>query len=662
MQKILLFITNSFDAKVAVKHLKKSKSHENTIIVATSIEARLAADMCGLRYKSYEDIASGLERKNIVAQARDYSYRVFADKTLRTLTKTQVDVSLVEMQFTEILGIFYELLMAKSFVTRILEIEQPDLILIPYRKNILLQDMPYWNIQCPNGLETEVLLDIAKSKNIDYRVYYSLKDKVYYNKFWYFLNLLFKYPRRFVNANRKQYLKVQRIANLSNELIYDKTIMFYAWGGYYFKQNISTIEALLLHKINLVLVIIGGEDINDSEFAILRQYKNLNIIYQDNVIEAIGDVNLRIKRNKIFKSVKYLLQDDPIVSKLFTFALYSMNSKRNVKTWLANEFLIKKYKPSVLYSHFNYLIDILSYRKYGIPTITGCHGFYTYLNFPLEIISAEYFAVQGDIYRNPYCSFYENQANKLVSVGEESFYDIYNDIYDRNEYRLKYDIPENMSVCVLCDNSTFKFPTYYDRHLTYPFLKMSENLAKDFPNVMFYIRIHHGYSYGYLEEYFKNLKVPNLKLSLSPNPLFRDFVKCANVTISHFSSAIIESVLSGVPVIYDTKGFDVCKDLVGLPNIYPVNNYDSLKQNLCRVLQEHRPIIKVREDMKEFINNTYEGGLKNLNSDVLARYIISLMDVPSEKGWKDYEDRIKLAAYEYQNFIEKYYNVRRDIC
>ena len=656
MKKVLIYITNSFDVKFAQKYIKLYNNKKDITIIATSVEARLCADMNGLKYKSYEHYSHfKIDRKNLLKKSMDYAYKILDNKK-SILNDINIEVSLAELNFKEISSILYELLSSYELISNIVELEHPDLILMPYRKNILLQKDIYWYLQGSNGAETEVLREVALNKNIKCKTYYLLKDKIFYNKSFYKFAKFLKYPKQSINFNFKKSSQIKRNAILSNKLIYEKTVMFYVWGEYYFKQNIATIEYLLKNKINLVLVIVGCDDILEDDFVKLKVYNNLNIVYQDDIYTNVKFSPHKLKIKDVYNVIRSIVNDNPVCAKLLSYSVYALwlNQDEVRKNWLKNEALITEYKPSVLYSHFNYLSDIFPYRKKGIPTITGCHGFYTYLDSPREIIASEYYAVQGSLFEKYYSDYYANQKDKLVCVGEERYSEIYKTQYERNNYKSEYNIPLDMPVCIFCDNSSFKTPPFHDRHITYNFLKIAEQLARDLPDVCVYFRVHHGLNYSYFLDYFDYINLPNFRISISPKPEFSELVKCADVTVSHYSSAIVESLMSGIPVIYYTENFDCCQDFLGVPNIYESSTYSDLKSKLNNILSNKKDYNAVRKEVVPFAKIAFTESPDFSGSKVLSDFIISLIGKKSVKGWDDYIERIFKTAYTYNDFVEQY--------
>lgn len=657
MKKVLIYITNSYDVKFAEKYLKLYNNRQDITIIATSVEARLCADINGLKYKSYEHYSHfKIDRKILLKKSMDYACKILDNKK-SILNDTNIEVSFAELNFKEISSILYELLSSYELISNIVELEQPDLILMPYRKNILLQKGIYWYIQGTNGAETEVLREVALNKNIKCKTYYLLKDKIFYSKYFYKFAKFLKYPKQSINFNLKKSSQIKRNAILSNKLIYEKTVMFYVWGEYYFKQNIATIECLLRNKINLVLVIVGADDILEDDFLKLKVYNNLNIVYQDDIYINAKFSSHKLKFKDVYNEIRSIVNDNPVCAKLLSYSVYALwlNQDEVIKNWLKNEALITEYKPSVLYSHFNYLSDIFPYRKEGIPTITGCHGFYTYLDSPREIIASEYYAVQGTLFEKYYADYYHNQKDKLVCIGEERYSEIYKTQYEKNNYKSEYNIPLDMPVCIFCDNSSFKTPPFHDRHITYNFLKIAEQLARDLPDVCVYFRVHHGLNYSYFLQYFDYINLPNFRISISPKPEFSELVKCADVTVSHYSSAIVESLMSGIPVIYYTENCDCCKDFLGVPNIYETSTYSELKSKLQNILSNKKDYNAVRKEVIPFAKKAFSESSDFDGSKVLSDFIISLIDKKSVNCWDDYIERIFKTAYTYNDFVERYF-------
>jgi hypothetical protein len=117
--------------------------------------------------------------------------------------------------------------------------------------------------------------------------------------------------------------------------------------------------------------------------------------------------------------------------------------------------------------------------------------------------------------------------------------------------------------------------------------------------------------------------------------------------VSHFCSSILESIVSGVPVIYLTALSHVDKNFLGYNHVYPVKDFRLLRKNIKFVINKKLTQSKVRSDAKLFIKD-----FANLDQTLKSDSLFSVLNIIKKYNKKnkknkilDFEKRIYTSAH-----------------
>ena len=344
---------------------------------------------------------------------------------------------------------------------------------------------------------------------------------------------------------------------------------------------------------------------------------------------------------KINKKLNKIIQEplfNKILSKLihihFKFALPKLTNNLQV-----GEEIIKNYSPCFCYTHFISPSVSFPYIKYQIPTLGGLHGFATSYSHAILIFDTEYIPSYGKALTK-YLKKLLPYRDKIIEIGDSRYKKIYATQFDKDEQKKQLNLPSK-PICIFCNSDIQPNSLFSERHNhTYSLIKYAEKIARLYPDIFFIFRAHHGQDNSCFDAYIKHIALPNLSYSLSPDPLFTELVKCAELIIAPYSSSIVESLLSGIPVIYDYSHTYPCKDLLSVKNIYPINTFEQLEEKFLYILNNPKPPSQIKNDSNEFVDKVFGNGSSFSDAKELSQEILKISNQNSEDSLQTYEERI----------------------
>jgi hypothetical protein len=652
--KTVIYISDRNSA-IVFDYIEKHKDEE-IIIIATSYAARLSLEMNNIKYKHYNKFSNDENTEQYIRIAKNYAYKISFNKKLQELTKTRIGYSVINMLNTKFRVFFSEYLRARIFCEKIINQENPRKVVFLGRKFLYEDIATYVMSGTPNGLETEVLEDICIDKNIKY-IKLSFREslvKKKMKKILYYTNKILVNPNPFYWINWIKRRTNKKLANIPainfNNFIQKnnskKTVVCLVWGSYYYDQIIDSIKSLAYKNYRIIMVIIDNIFLTKSQYREVKENHNIIVLNQNDIVLekkieqisfSVEDIIQAIKDNFTKEYERFILPFSRIV-------FHQLNSEivPIQKQWLRNEAIIETFKPIAVFSHYFAPANILPFRKHGIPTLTINHG----VSFPSlmgsgEIYSTEFFAFEGEEQKRFSANLFINYKNKLFVLGEQRMEKYYKTEYNKKEIKKKYQIFFD-KVCIICDCSGYRSDEKKKRHITYDLIKETVNLAKKNKNVLFLFRVHHGTQYNEIVDYFDFVNLPNLKFSLPLDPLFVDIVQTADVVISHLSSAIAEALVLGVPVIYLSEGYEIEKCLLNILAVKHAKKCSELQELLENVFIECKTMEQIRRESGQFFKD-YFNNFDGMFTNRLQEAILEISKRNSLKGWKDWEDRIRIS-------------------
>ncbi len=661
---------DSNDKKWAADYLKKHSATEQITVVAPTFEGRLIAELLKFPYKMYEEAAWGLDKNEIYNMARNMAYRwhkipeLTNDSCLDGVRSYRAYPLLV-MHQSYLLIIINEILQAFEFIKKVFASEQPDKVVVgkrgsPFDKHVI------YMISCSKGLEREVANVLCSSKGIEFTEMRLNKNKLIIGKA--------------INVLNNPKLLVDKAASLIKRLVPDTKpgsdqqcpifawaddqvgpkILIFAWADYYLRQLAEIFDALLQHKARIGLVIIGGVLTQDEK----KLFKKKGIFVScksDWHVENEQDMlkEWKEKGKEAFRSIESngVLKayfSDGVVSYFSGLVAEALkrelieNIPVTVRELVCTENIINTFAPDFVIAHFamhpKESCDVLPARVLGIPTLSLTHGIPGYTGSERDTISTQYYAVEGDAYREAILASVKSPPDTVITVGQSRLEKI-TCSYDTGKWKEFFGFNPDRPVCIFCDHSIWSLEVDY-RHSTFKTIEQILNLKKHIPELQIIFRVHHGPDYTSMQRYFKNLDIPDVIFQISPSPLFTEIVKAADVVISHHTSAITEALLSGVRVIYLCALSGIEPIYVGYEAIAVADKFEKLPILVKNILDNPLPREEVRKMAQPYFDRVLCGN-DGKAGERLAQLIMRLAQMPRaewKKGFQDWIDRIEASC------------------
>jgi hypothetical protein len=658
--KTICLLLNKND-EVWFKKLIKSDDYDQLIVIAPTFEGELLAISLGVQYKSYNSLAFELDKKSLNRQAQNMS--------LRWIEKTQIDsllkyknYPLFLMHHSRLTLIFNEILQATEFIYKILDEEKPARIVFGKRENPFNEDLVYF-ITCSNGLEREAARVISRGLDIECFEIIIKPSNSYVNK----LRRVISNPN--IIWERFNSILTKKICNKSNYksqvkipddvFRFKSNILIFSTSEYYLKQLTPIFNDLIDLNFRITLFLSGKKlPLNDESY--IKQlgvdfyYKSEWVLKNESEVLAICKEKSRIA----FESIK-----DSIELKTYfsneSFSYYGGLINDAIKHELINEIplticelkktenIIDIFKPNLVISHFAIhpleTANILPAISKGIPTLSLTHGICSYYDSERDTNAAEYYAVEGSIYREALLKSVQAHPEKVIPVGQTRLENI-KITSESSSWKNCFGYDKDKPLCIYCDNSVWSHALTF-RHSTFERVKRILELKMVFPDLQIILRFHHGPDYTELRNYIERLKIKGVFFQVSPTPIFTEIIKAADFIISDHTSAITEALLSGVRVIY-LSALSICEHLYkNCESILVAEDFDILNNHINFIL--NNPVHKkdVLKMSQAYFNNVLmgnDGRAKNRLVNLIVK--LSKLDKKKEPDFSEWVEKIYAAC------------------
>lgn len=667
--KTICFINSKHDHVWITDYLHQNSGKEEIAIVATSFEGQITAQVLNIACKTYEDEALGISKDAIVTLSRRQAYYWHQLPELKTNSKLDAvrmfkDYPLLTMHFLTFNQGFQVIHQSCELVKKIITNEKPDKIILGKCRNPFdIEASPPFNmamldlITSSTGLEYEAIKGLSKNRHIE----------------------IIEMPAQpYAEGGLSSDITTtslfpEDVFAWDSRLIGPKILIF-AWSGHYLTQVSETFDYLLKNKSRIGLVIVGGKLTFEEEKEFKR--KNILITYKsDWPVE--NEVNLlrewRVKGKNAFESISENKELENFFSRDYdgeSIVLFQEAINANLTKYIPHtvielaraENIISAANPDLVFLHFARhpweLCDALPARQLGIPTLTICHGATTSYEAPDDTYATQYFAVPGRTYKAALAKVQPCSQESVFSVGNCRFDNIKTSNLNIEEVKASFGLNPETPLCIFCDASGWNIASE-KRHSTHRTVKQILALRKIFPTLQIIYRIHHGLQSGYfMKEVFDFSNIAGVSLQISPSPPFEEIIKAADFVIAHHSSAIAESLLSGVRVIYLTALSCVIEpDNYYSDAIKVVDKFEDLPGTIKEILENPMSRESVRMMAQPYFDNVLCGADGKAN-ERLSRLILELAETPKEKRRKGFEDwisRVEAACKSQKSDANAYY-------
>lgn len=659
---------DSNDKNWAADYLKTHSATEEITVIASSFEGRLIAKSLNIPYKTYEKEAFEIDKMRISDKSREQSYYwhqlpEMKENAYLEAVRNLKDYPLLIMHQT-FHYVINEILQSYEFIKTIIECEKPDKIVVGKRENPFNNDM-FIILSCSGGLEREAAKNLSVIKNIEFIEMHTgmkaNKSLLISKKISNVLrnpNILLRYLIQ--NTTLQLFHKKNSTKFAWNKNQNGPKILFFAWGYYYLEQITPVFDALLRHNVRIGLIIVGGT-LSKAKEKIFKQ-KGICVSYKsDWLVENEQNIlnEWKEKGKEAFRSVN----DSDVLKAYFSDASGSYfaglvdeaikmelvgNIPLTVINLIRTENIIKAFEPDLVVSHFTSLplgsCDVLPARLQGIPTLSLEHGIVTYLSSPYNTFSSQYYAVPGTSFVDAYKQTIKCPEEIIIPVGEMRLEKMKNNMSIR-EAKQSFNLNPDAPLCIFCLTSNFS-SNFSRRHSTFKALEQVINIKEHICDLQIIIRGHHGADYEQIKKYIKSIGTSDVKFQMSLSPLFCEIVQAADVVISHATSAIAESLVCGVPVVYlcalswPEPSYFNCKA------IKIVDNFDSLSEIVKTIIENPMSRDEVRALAQPYFDRNLCGN-DSMAVERLSQLMMGLAKTPKaewKKGFQDWIDRIEASC------------------
>jgi len=435
-------------------------------------------------------------------------------------------------------------------------------------------------------------------------------------------------------------------------------VLIFAIGGYhYFEYILSLIAPLQRIKARITIVVM---EFWDQAQQMQERFNKLGVrlIDRDSLRAANEEMIWLAWKEKCDKAVAVLYGSEAL-AEYFSDAYGTyypslvsdflcrqiLGTATTVVNLLRAEMLISGLKPDIILYHANIhsveTCDILPARKLGIPTLAIDHGINGYFDAQRMTFATEFYGASGTCLKDAMIRSLHPPEQAVKVIGNTRCEQITLSNLSTGEAKLQFGFDPDRPLCIFCDQGGWSH-MYEWRHATYKNVEEIIRLKQLIPELQIIYRIHHGRNYDGMSRFFKKLGMPDIQLQNSLAPILTDILPAADVVISHYSSAVSESLVSGVPVIYLATTGEPEPSYYGHQAIKVVESFAELSSAVSEVLAKKLTREKVIESAQSFFDIALAGH-DGKAGERLVQLILDLASTPSDSrryGFCDWLERI----------------------
>jgi glycosyltransferase involved in cell wall biosynthesis len=644
--KNLWLVMDLHDAGWLASLRQKQGEGGEVVVAAPTFDGRLLAESLQLPYRAYEDIAWNIDKLEINNIAREkangwHRLGTLAGCDALEAIRSFAGYPLLDMHQSLLLLALQEIIQAHRFMHQVLAVEKPNAVLCGERPNPFLGE-PITFITGSNGVEREVVKSINRRRHADPGVFEEFRK-----------NFILRPPP--VNRPIAD-------ASLFNSLPMSTgpKILIFAWGDYYLDYFDNAIEKLAGQKARICLALIGGELLPAKKDALQRKgvcvfekaswpVAGAGRIWSECLLKCeqaartlYGSKTLEEYFSDGFGSYYPSLVSDFLCKQI-------LNLPATVVELLRSESIIRAYSPDMVLNHFCIhpfeTCDVLPARALGVPTLTIDHGIHGVNDSQRLTFAAEYYGVSGTCTQKAIHTAVGADDRSILVLGNSRYEGIAFSTEKPGSAKKRLGLDPDRPVCIFCDCSGWSHMSEW-RHSTFATAAAIVAVKSFIPGLQIIYRVHHGTRYQGMERYFKDLGDADIHFQVSPNPALLDILSAADLVVSHYSSAVGESLLSGVPVVYLTLHGEPEASYSGCEAIKIADTRERLVQAVSEILGAGLSRSMVRKLAQPYLDIALDGN-RGGTSERLSDFIVQLASRPRanrKPGFHDWLDRIETAS------------------
>ncbi len=644
--KSLCLVLDGNDSEWFTAFRNSHRIGDDTIVVAPTFDGRRLSESLNAPYRAYEDIAFAIDKLEINNLAREkargwHTLAALADCAALQSIRCFAGYPLLEMHQSLFLLALQEIIQAHRFMHQVLAVEKPDSVLFGERANPFL-GQPITFITGSNGVEREVLKSIIRGRRGQHLVFEDFGKSV-----------------SLCPPPTLQPVADARLFNFPPQLTGPRILIF-AWGDYYLEYFDTVLENLAGQKARIGIALIGGEVAPAKKHA-LRQ-KGVCVFDKANWPVAGADRTWSEWMRKCGQAARELYNSKTL-EEYFSdgFGTYFpslvsdflckqiLDLPGTVVELLRSESIVRAFSPDMVLNHFCIhpfeTCDVLPARALGVPTLAVDHGIHGYNDSQRLTFATEYFGVSGTSAKEAIHTAVAARDDSVVVIGNTRYEGIIAATEDAGSVKKRLGLDPDRPVCIFCDSSGWSHMNEW-RHSTFSTAASILSLKASIPKLQIIYRVHHGARYQGMERYFEEIGDPDVHFQVSPNPALLDILPAADVVVSHSTSAIGESLLKGVPVVYLTLHGEPEPSYFGCEAIKTADTREGLVQAVVDTLGAGRSRSEVRRLAHSYLDISLEGndGKASERLGVLIMKLAALPRTDRKAGFQDWLDRIESAS------------------
>jgi len=661
--KTLCLLNNPSDYLWLEQYLRSVSRGEEVIVFAPSLAGQVAARKLDLPFVSHQEIAWTIDKEELWDEARSKAHGwhmlpgISDDPSIAEVREFR-GYPILSMHHVNLWLSLWEILQSYVFMERVLETETPDKIVIGARRNPIDINWLYLTAQS-NGMEAEVAKILSTSLGIKLQILSPPGLRKMGRGMASGIVHLAKMPIRFALQALRRRKVISRFYHHQIPETPKTQLLVFAWGDYYMDQLLPSLCICAKRGLNVGVILTGGV-LSNTQCDKLKD-SGIWVVPRTNYDAVVGNSDITLWKQKVLFAQK-TVAGSKILSDYFSNSTGSYfaqlaekainkeltDSVTTVMSLIVTEKIIDEVMPEAFFAHFSWMamecVDVLPVRKRAIPTLGSSHGIANSQSARGETPATQWYAVPGSSHASALVDARMFSSDRVFAVGESRLTDLKRTM-TLSQAKIRFGLDPRRPVVIICDNSGWT-QTLEKRHSTPQTLQHALHLRREIPGLQLIYRIHHGADLNVFEEYASVHGVHDVVFQMGLSPLFVDIAQAADLVITHASSAIAESLVLGVRVIYLCALASFDSFYADCDAIIVVKDFNSLSQTVKYHLANQAAPEIVLEEAKSYLNRQVFGN-RGTPAEALADLMVKMTTGElgrAEAGFDDWLRRIEISS------------------
>lgn len=662
MKELLLAMTGA-DAAWAAERWRTGGGR--AVVFAPTLDARLALEALGVPHRAHEVLAWSLDKHALFDRARRLAWEWFQAPGVAALpgvarVSSWRGYPLLAMHQSWLLLSLKEVLEARAFMSAVLDAEAPQRVVLAARENPF---GAYWlqALTGDGGLEPEAARALCRLRGVPVELVEPADRAADAPGAMAALGAAMgRAPRRGLRALRRTASGLRRRLghHLGRHLGLTRPeppddraflpggsgpgVLVLTWGGYYLQQILPVLEHLRAAGARLAVGLLGGgfapgqraalraagvASFNKPSWSVPGEAE-LMVRFAALGAEAMDALRGSTAARAFFEGQGCGL-DGPLELALGRELVTTL--PETVRDLARAEAVLDAFAPDVLVSHFALqplgLADVLPARQRGVATLNIAHGNPAEMGAVRNTFATARCTVVGERFRRTMERVHALGPGVVRAVGELRL-EAQGPGGDVCAARLRHGLDPDRPVCIFCDMSGWTTKTSIRRHCSRAVVRQALALMDAVPGLQLVYRVHHGADYAALGAHLRGLGRADLHFQISPDPLFTDVVRAADVVVSQNCSAITEALACGVRVVFNCVHGDRLPSYEGFAALAVADTDAALTAAVHAAVAAPMAAAAVRALARPY----YEAMLHGLDGGAAERLAGAVLDLAADPG------------------------------